>query len=979
MPAVQPCPNPSEYTRLIRGDLPESDALRLNQHLADCPTCAATVRALRGDDTLPPAIAAEMTADSAPGDLTQRSDSSSVDFDPAPDASGISPTLRLLHPPQGPGEIGRLAHYRILKILGSGGMGVVFLAEDVRLSRTVALKTMKPHIAADPRQRQRFLREARAAAKVESDYIVPIYDIGEVSGVPWLAMPLLKGQSLDELLKSQKVIMPAQAARLGAQVAKGLAVAHAAGLIHRDVKPANIWVEPEAGGRARLLDFGLARDQSPPPGQGQEPLTQTGAVLGTPAYMAPEQAGSKPLDARADLFSLGCVLYRAVTGRLPFRGDGALGTLVALATETPPVPHEVNPAVPAPLSALIMNLLAKDRTARPPSATAVARALEALQVNPTTPVPMAIPARSAEPPNPWADIDVTEPVLPPQARNTASPATAPASGPAGQGTGRRRLVIAAIVLLVVGLLGWVYGGTIMRIATNKGELVVGVDGDPNDEVEILMNGVVVQERTTKREFTLPAGESGYVQAYKDGIMVGSTRFTLTRGGKESVSLTVSKIPSQPPGPQPTRDDPKDPDRRAAAWVRSIDGGIAIRVNGEADERGLVTNGTAPWGTVYGGPTIYELPKERFVLTSIGFWNNAKVTDAGLANCEGCKNVAIIDLSYGNVTAAGVRHLRDCKNLKDLNLGSTSVGDTGLEYFRDCKDLTSLRLAKTGVSNAGLAHLKGMTKLTHLYLDGLPAVGDDGLKHLAGLKSLTTLDLRGTQATAEGVANLQKALPNCEILSSLDPDRRAATWARSIDGGIRIRVNGEADERFLFTSGTAPFGTSCVGPNVELPKERFLLTAIGLWSNTKVTDAGLANCEGCENVAIIELSGLSNVTDAGVRHFRECKNLRELALFSTSVGDTGLENFKDCKNLNILGLSSTGVSNTGLAHLKGMTKLTHLYLGLLPAVSDDGLKHLAGLKNLTSLDLTGTAVTADGIAALQKALPNCKILPSPAPK
>jgi serine/threonine protein kinase len=185
-------------------------------------------------------------------------------------------------------------------------------------------------------------------------------------------------------------------------VANGLAAAHAAGLIHRDIKPANIWVEPEGGGRARLLDFGLARDTRPDP-EGTEHLTRTGAVVGTPAFMAPEQARGEPLDARADLFSFGCVLYRAVTGRLPFQGQGTMGTLLALATETPPAPHELNPDVPPALSALIINLLAKDRSARPPSASVVATALHALQDTSTTMVPtakpVAIPATPRKEPN----------------------------------------------------------------------------------------------------------------------------------------------------------------------------------------------------------------------------------------------------------------------------------------------------------------------------------------------------------------------------------------------------------------------------------------------------------------------------------------------------------------------------------------------------------------------------------------------------
>jgi len=385
------CPPPDDYERLISGALPPTDVERLSQHLAGCSACAAKVQTLLSADTLLSVLRGTTTdaprGEKVPDELTRQLLALAAQPSAEPSCVSAARLTSLLAPPQADDEIGRLAHYRVLSVLGEGGMGVVFLAEDTLLGRKVALKTMKPEIAAEPRHRQRFLREARAAAKVEHDPIAPIYGVGEDRGVPWLAMPFLKGQSLDELLQHVKVMQPAQALRLGVQVAKGLAAAHAAGLIHRDIKPGNIWVEPDNGGRARLLDFGLARDDR----EGGEHLTVTGAVIGTPAFMAPEQAGGEALDVRADIFSFGCVLYRMVTGRLPFPGQGMMDTLRALATQTPPAPHEVQPAVPQPLSALIMQLLAKDRTARPESASAVAGALEALQETATTPVPLAIP------------------------------------------------------------------------------------------------------------------------------------------------------------------------------------------------------------------------------------------------------------------------------------------------------------------------------------------------------------------------------------------------------------------------------------------------------------------------------------------------------------------------------------------------------------------------------------------------------------
>jgi serine/threonine protein kinase len=189
----------------------------------------------------------------------------------------------LFSPPRGPDELGWLAHYRILKQLGAGGMGLVFLAEDSQLQRQVALKIMLPALAVDPANRERFLREARAAAALAHDHVVVIHQVGEERGMPFLAMQLLQGESLDDYLRRGKKISFAQACRVGRETAIGLAMAHARGLVHRDIKPANLWLEAPKG-RVKILDFGLARTSS------DSNLTGSGFVIGTPTYMSPEQA-----------------------------------------------------------------------------------------------------------------------------------------------------------------------------------------------------------------------------------------------------------------------------------------------------------------------------------------------------------------------------------------------------------------------------------------------------------------------------------------------------------------------------------------------------------------------------------------------------------------------------------------------------------------------------------------------------------------
>lgn len=291
-----------------------------------------------------------------------------------PGRPGLPPDLStLFDPPQADDELGRLGGYRVLRALGHGGMGVVFEAEEVALARRVALKLMRPQFALCDDARRRFVREAQTAAATEHDHIVPIFGVGEVHGVPFLAMPLLPGESLAARLERERILPIADLVQVGRDVASGLSAAHTAGLVHRDIKPANLWLEGPGAGkpfrRVRVLDFGLARSQTP------DGLSSTGELLGTPAYMSPEQVDGRPLDGRSDLFALGCVLYRAATGRPPFDGPTVTAVLRSVADHRPPAPKKLRPDLPGELSDLILRLLEKSPERRPVSAAAVGDAL----------------------------------------------------------------------------------------------------------------------------------------------------------------------------------------------------------------------------------------------------------------------------------------------------------------------------------------------------------------------------------------------------------------------------------------------------------------------------------------------------------------------------------------------------------------------------------------------------------------------------
>ncbi len=397
MPALTACPDVQIYLALLSGRPLAADAEPLLEHLENCDTCASRLRDSALADDLAPLLrnARDLTATPMPeavrGLAERLSRLRPCDTLPHPgeyDTGGAGkengPSVAaarypFLEPAESPDELGRLGRYRVLRVLGEGGMGVVFVAEDPRLGRKVALKTMLPQIARSANARQRFLREARTIAAVEHDHIVPIFEVDEANGVPYLAMPLLKGQSLAAYLKEQgatgavgEPLPVPEIWRIGREMAAGLAAAHDTGVIHRDIKPGNVWLEGEHL-RVRILDFGLARAE-----REDQVLTQPGSIVGTPAYMSPEQAEGLRVDARGDLFSLGCVLYRLCTGRTAFHRATTTATLHAVRYEEPPPPHDLNPAIPLALSDLIVRLLAKDPEARPGSAREVGHALTAL-------------------------------------------------------------------------------------------------------------------------------------------------------------------------------------------------------------------------------------------------------------------------------------------------------------------------------------------------------------------------------------------------------------------------------------------------------------------------------------------------------------------------------------------------------------------------------------------------------------------------
>ncbi|HEY1381299.1 MAG TPA: protein kinase, partial [Gemmataceae bacterium] len=489
------CPDRQRWRALLADDLPAAEQADLNGHLELCPDCQRTLEECAAHRTAWAVTARSLgqpgpTREAALRDVIDR-----LKLDPDADRDdghdGAELPLDFLDPPGRPGSLGRIGPYEVLEEVGRGGMGVVLKALDPGLHRVVAIKVLAPQLAVSGTARKRFTREARAAAAVQHENVVTIHAVEEFKGLPYLVMQYVAGPSVQQRLSDDGGPLPvAEVLRIGTQTAAGLAAAHAQGLVHRDVKPANILLENGVE-RVKLTDFSLARaidDAS---------VTQTGVVAGTPPYMAPEQARGEALDHRADLFSLGSVLYALCTGRPPFRGSNSLDVLRRVSEDTPVSIRTLNPEIPAWLETIVRKLMAKNREDRFQSAGEVATLLERCLAHWQQPTAVPLPAI------PGVRARVSRP---------------------------RRLVVglaaaAAAVMLAV---------TVLRLRTDNGTLVIEVD-DPQakvtvDGTDIVVTGAGVQE------FRLKAGSYTY-RTSKDGKPEKTEVVSIKQGEKTPLKVT----------------------------------------------------------------------------------------------------------------------------------------------------------------------------------------------------------------------------------------------------------------------------------------------------------------------------------------------------------------------------------------------------------------------------------------------------------
>lgn len=743
-----------------------------------------------------------------------------------------------LAPPQAPEEIGRLGPFVVLGLLGAGGMGIVFRAADPHLNRQVALKVILPEHAPRPHARERFLREGRAVAAVEHLHVVPIFHVGEDHGVPYLVMPLLKGELLAQALKRDPRPPLPELVRIGREMAEGLAAAHAQHLIHRDIKPGNVWLEG-AGRWVRLLDFGLARPDEAT-AIAEEPLTASGQFVGTPVYMSPEQARGESVTVASDLFSLGVVLYQMATGVLPFAGSTTMAVLTALATRTPDPPTALAPALPPALDALIMRLLAKDPARRPSSAQAVADALRQIE--------------ATLPPMPQA------PAVPAITVIAAAPPTMTAIATRSEQRRRASLWAVAGLLLLVGA-GFLAQQQI-RITTPKGTLVIDAD-DPNVEIVVKKDGAVILDKTRDRALVLEVGDYTIeLSEKKDGLKLSTDRFSITRNGTETVKVWLEK-------PEPL---PADFQRKVLEWVLKQQDAAAARVRLDSGAQALLRPSdlipkdlkaledlriplshpevlsaqVAAW--------LRALPADCVVAISLssGDWNDAALGRL-ITQVEGVSNLRLQIRAPAPITDQGLHQLLKLPRLRGIHLVNLKVSDVAVRELENLSRLQHLQFSQVPITDKtveALLHrgacllfvLEGGTQATELCLPailkntnlgslglvGIP-LRDDDLRSFTRLKQLGTFYLWGPFITNES-ARLLEPLPFLRELRILHCEQ--------VDDGVFDHLGSLRQ-----------------------------LTNLWLHRNEKITNAGLAKVKDLPKLTRLYLSDSAGITADGVASLR----------------------------------------------------------------------------------------------------------------
>ncbi len=894
--------------------------------------------------------------------------------------------LAYLTPSTKPGSLGTLGHYEVMRVLGQGGFGTVLKAFDEKLHRMVAIKVLSRQLAATSPPRKRFLREARAVAAIKHENVVQVHSVEE-QPLPYIVMEFVDGPTLQDKMDEAGPIDIPEVLHIGRQIAAGLAAAHSLGLIHRDIKPANILLEKGVVLKVKITDFGLARAAD------DASLTQSGTITGTPLYMAPEQAKGAKLDSRADLFSLGSVLYALACGHPPFRAATTLAVLRRVTEDTPRPLQEIIPETPDWFVAIVDKLLAKDPADRFQTAQEVADMLADSQSQ----VKQHVTVR-----------DIAKiPVAKPGQRKIPSIKMVAYSGIA-------ICLLAGIVAIIAGLFSRNPQTKLNDDSASAAVPTNQIVQSAESPSAAFKNSIGMEFVTVPKGISWMGGCEGVPGKRKvempNDFMMG--KFEVTQGEWEAVMGTNPSSFSRNGALKHLVADFSDDEVKKlpvemVSWNECQE--FVEKLNKQTHESGWTYRLPTPDEWEYacrGGPLTnrsesafsyyYTKPTNIYVSdqANYGFGKPVRrpvtvgkfeANKLGLHDMHGnvwewCGErpsdkdlwkICFCGASWNDNAIFGAQH-RDsndnpnfpdfCGNGLGFRLVRVPAGKGAImdpdrkaaEYVlsiggevrlhgvnREIQaltdlppepfELTAIMLRKNKqVTDAGLAACSECKKLTHLDLVETK-ITDTGVAHFAGNKNLVVLNLAHTSVSDEGLAHFQGNTNLTEL------------WL-----GVMPKVTDRGMVYF---------------------KDCKKLTRLWLGGNY-LTDKGVAHFKGCKNLLDLSVMNTS-VTDQGLSHFQDCKNLKFLWLHGTKLTDTGLAYFNECHDLTEVYLDKTNFSNSWLTHLKNNKNLNTLSLTKTSA-SDGGLPLLKEFKNLKFLYLQETEITAAGIDGLKKSLPECWI-------
>jgi eukaryotic-like serine/threonine-protein kinase len=841
--------------------------------------------------------------------------------------------LSYLTPSTKPSSLGTLGHYEVMQVLGQGGFGTVLKAFDEKLHRMVAIKVMSRQLATTSPPRKRFLREARAVAAIKHENVVQVHSVEELP-LPYIVMEFVDGSTLQDKMDEAGPIDIPVVLHIGRQIAAGLAAAHSLGLIHRDIKPANVLLEKGAVLKVKITDFGLARTAD------DASLTQSGTITGTPLYMAPEQAKGAKIDPRADLFSLGSVLYALACGHPPFRAPTMLAVLRRVAEDTPRPLQEIIPETPDWFVAIVDKLLAKDPADRFQTAQEVADlfADNELQVKQLGVVRDVVKIRNARP------------------RERKIP------------SGKMVVYSALAVCVLAGIVAIIAGVFSQKPEPRPKDDSVAAVQPTEPSVPSAKSLPAPFKNSLGMEFVKVPKGTGWLGG--GGGKPGETKvvieqdfylgkYEVTQAEWEAITgLAPSHFSRTGRGKDAVKDIPDADLRRFPVEQVSWDDCQLFlkKLNEKEKDTG--------W--------VYRLPKEAE-------WEYA---------CRGGpvdKLDSTFDFYFAKPTNvlkpeqlnSGVYMRRTC-HVGSYQPNSIDIYDMHGNIHEWCEDgdASQGRIARGGNWMVGYGSC------------------------LTAYRDISAPNYR-TFGLGLRVARVPVSPPIAAPVST-NSDRKAAEYVLSIGGEVRLHgVN--RDIQALADLPPEPFELAAILlrknkqvtdaglavcsqckklTHLDLVETKITDAGVGHFAgnknlvvlnlaHTSVSDEGLAHFQGNTNLTELWLGVMPNVTDRGMAYFKDCKKLTKLWLGGNYLTDQGMANFKGCYDLLDLSVMNTSVTDLGIANFEDCKKLKILWFTGIK-LTETGLAYFNNCPDLTEVYMDKTNITAAGIEGLKKSYPKCRI-------